>query len=97
MLKVIYVFEVLNLDQQETERTLLRAFDNREGAKKKLIDLCEKYTLCQKLCGLYNSQGACFHYEVRQCNGACIGAEHADIIIFVQIWRRIPYIILSKV
>ena len=28
---------------------------------------------------MYDTDGACFHYEIRQCNGACIGKEPADI------------------
>jgi DNA polymerase-3 subunit epsilon len=28
-----------------------------------------------KLCGLYPSAGACFHYEIMECNGACIDKE----------------------
>jgi DNA polymerase-3 subunit epsilon len=34
-----------------------------------------RYTLCQKLCGVYDSPGACFHYEIRECKGACLGLE----------------------
>jgi DNA polymerase-3 subunit epsilon len=37
--------------------------------------LVDKYNLCQKLCGLYSSTGACFHYEIMECKGACIGKE----------------------
>ncbi|MGB9747761.1 MAG: exonuclease domain-containing protein [Bacteroidales bacterium] len=35
----------------------------------------DRYTLCQKLCGVYDSPGACFHYEIRECKGACLGIE----------------------
>jgi len=38
----------------------------------------EKYDLCQKLCGLYETQGACFHYHVSLCKGACCGKEPAE-------------------
>ncbi len=37
--------------------------------------LMEEYGLCQKLCGLYDTQGPCFHYQIHQCKGACIGEE----------------------
>ncbi len=37
--------------------------------------LVAEYGLCQKLCGLYDTQGPCFHYQIHQCNGACIGLE----------------------
>lgn len=50
-------------------------FTNQAEARTILSRLAEKYWLCQKLCGLYETEGACFHYEIRQCNGACIGKE----------------------
>jgi len=37
--------------------------------------LMEEYGLCQKLCGLYDTQGPCFHYQIHQCRGACVGEE----------------------
>ena len=36
---------------------------------------CSENNLCPKLCGLYDNEGACFLYQVHQCNGACKGAE----------------------
>jgi DNA polymerase-3 subunit epsilon len=50
-------------------------FTSQAEAKTALSRLAERYWLCQKLCGLYETEGACFHYEIRQCNGACIGKE----------------------
>jgi len=37
--------------------------------------LISKFSLCQKLCGVYSIVHACFKYSVKQCNGACIGKE----------------------
>jgi DNA polymerase III subunit epsilon len=54
-------------------------FQNLTEAKRVMSKLIERHWLCQKLCGMYNTEGACFHYEIRQCNGACIGKESADI------------------
>jgi DNA polymerase-3 subunit epsilon len=54
-------------------------FMNLREAKKILAKLTERHWLCQKLCGLYDTDGACFHYEIRQCNGACTGKEPADV------------------
>ena len=42
-------------------------------------EIVAKYNLCQKLCGLYQNHGACFQHSIGQCNGACIGAEPADV------------------
>jgi len=50
-------------------------FTSKEKAKSKLCSLVETYSLCQKLSGLYDTDGACFHYQVGMCYGACIGKE----------------------
>lgn len=50
-------------------------FSTLEEAGTILHNLVNKYNLCQKLSGLYQSQGACFHHSIGQCKGACIGAE----------------------
>lgn len=71
-------FSVASLSIPTNDKTLLRAFGSREEAIVKLEHLSEEYNLCQKLCGLYNSQGSCFHYEIRHCKGACIDVEDAE-------------------
>jgi DNA polymerase-3 subunit epsilon len=38
----------------------------------------EKFRLCQKLSDLYNSNGACFHYSIKECNGACVKEESSE-------------------
>lgn len=47
-------------------------------ANNTLYQLVDKHQLCQKLCGLYHSHGACFHHSIGQCNGACIGLENPE-------------------
>jgi DNA polymerase III subunit epsilon len=53
----------------------LSVFTSKEKTKSKLISLVETFVLCQKLSGLYETDGACFHYQVGICKGACIGKE----------------------
>lgn len=62
-----------------TNETPYTCFQNLADAKASLSKLAERHWLCQKLCGLYETDGACFHYEIRQCNGACIGKESPGI------------------
>ena len=50
----------------------------KERAKSTLLYLVEKYDLCQKLAGLYETIGPCFHYHVGICRGACCGKESPD-------------------
>lgn len=53
----------------------LSVFTSKDNAKSRLEHLVEEYNLCQKLCGLYETDGACFHHQVSLCKGACCGEE----------------------
>ena len=53
----------------------ITSFHNLLSAKSFMEKLMLKYNLCQKLSGLYSTQGACFNFEIKQCNGACVQAE----------------------
>jgi DNA polymerase-3 subunit epsilon len=55
----------------------LAVFTSKEKARQKLIHMAETYGLCQKLSGLYETDGVCFHYHVGICKGACCGKESA--------------------
>jgi DNA polymerase-3 subunit epsilon len=61
--------------QLRDEETHLAIFTSKEKARQKLINLSQTYTLCQKLAGLYETDGVCFHYQVGICLGACCGKE----------------------
>lgn len=56
----------------------LATFANITEAKNFVFKRVEYYHLCQKLCGLYHAEGACFHSGIGQCKGACTGLEPAD-------------------
>jgi DNA polymerase-3 subunit epsilon len=60
------------------EESPVSVFTSKESAKSKLAYFIEAHKLCQKLTGLYDTDGACFHYHVGLCRGACIGKESAD-------------------
>ncbi len=51
------------------------SFSGAKSGKNYLQNLITKYQLCQKLCGLYTSSGGCFHHEIMECKGACLGKE----------------------
>lgn len=53
-------------------------FTSKNKVKAKLNSLVETYGLCQKLTGLYETEGACFHYQVGICKGACCGKESPE-------------------
>jgi DNA polymerase-3 subunit epsilon len=49
------------------------------SARNFMEQMVAKHTLCQKLSGIYKSSGACFNFGIKECNGACIGLESAEI------------------
>ena len=53
------------------------AFANRKEADRFLHGIVERYQLCQRWCGLHKRDGACFHYHLKTCLGACVGEEPA--------------------
>lgn len=57
------------------DETPISVFTSKDKARSKLNSLIESHTLCQKLTGMYDTDGACFHYHVGLCKGACIGKE----------------------
>lgn len=61
--------------QAKNEENPLSLFTSRNKIKSKLESLIETYNLCQKLCGLYDTNGACFHHQVGICKGACCELE----------------------
>jgi DNA polymerase-3 subunit epsilon len=56
----------------------LTTFNSQMAAKNFLYSVAEEYQLCQKLCGLYTTKNSCFQYKIKECQGACIGAEKPD-------------------
>ena len=68
------------ISQQKTNNSSrpLSTYTSAIEAKNALYQLAEKYMLCQKLCGLYDTDGACFHYSIKKCKGACCEKESAE-------------------
>jgi DNA polymerase-3 subunit epsilon len=64
--------------QLDSDDSPVSVFTSKEKTKSKLYSLVETYGLCQKLSGLYETEGACFHYQVGICRGACCGNESAE-------------------
>lgn len=56
----------------------IHTYNSKMEGRAHLYKICEKYNLCQNLCGLYKSSGPCFHYNIKQCNGACVGKEDPE-------------------
>jgi DNA polymerase-3 subunit epsilon len=67
-----YLYGQLNDDDEPVS-----VFTSKEKTKSKLNSLVERYGLCQKLAGLYETDGPCFQHQVGICKGACCGKETA--------------------
>ncbi|VXB65908.1 Exonuclease [Flavobacterium sp. 9AF] len=46
--------------------------------KNYLFKITEKYNLCQKINGLFDTKNGCFQYDLKQCYGACIDKENPE-------------------
>jgi DNA polymerase-3 subunit epsilon len=57
----------------------LYTYGSAQEGKEHVEQLCQKFGLCRKLTGLSTGDGPCFHYQIHQCGGACIGEESATI------------------
>ncbi len=71
-------YQQLRIDKTTHAGPPLVAYESLSEARQHLYTLAERYELCQKLCGLYSTSGACFQHSIRQCRGACIGLEPAS-------------------
>ncbi|MDX9946513.1 MAG: exonuclease domain-containing protein [Bacteroidales bacterium] len=68
-------YQVFSFGRLDGDENPLAVFAGKEKARSMLSYLVEKYELCQKLAGLYESSGPCFHHHVGLCRGACCGKE----------------------
>ncbi|MGQ3889713.1 exonuclease domain-containing protein [Legionella sp. CNM-1927-20] len=58
---------------------LYGAFRSISAAKKMLLYWIKEFGLCAKLCNLEQTRHACFSYQLKKCQGACIHAETYEI------------------
>lgn len=65
----------LKLDKADGRKKAITTFSNRQSGKDFLFNSLELFNLCQKLTGIYKTKTSCFNYDVKKCDGACIGKE----------------------
>lgn len=65
----------LKLNKTDGRKKEITSFATLADGKAALFKITEKYGLCQKINGLYDSKNACFQYDIKQCQGACLGKE----------------------
>lgn len=59
----------------KTAHVPLTSFTTKKEGTAFLERLAEEHVLCQKLCDLYKTNTACFHYSIKVCRGACVQEE----------------------
>ncbi|NND26798.1 MAG: exonuclease [Flavobacteriaceae bacterium] len=56
----------------------ITTFSNLQSAKSFMSRIIDEQQLCQKLTGVYKTNGSCFNYTIKQCLGACICEEEVN-------------------
>lgn len=69
----------LQLHKADGRKKEITSFASIQEGKNYLFKITEKFQLCQKINGLYESQNSCFQFKIKECNGACIQAEAPEI------------------
>jgi DNA polymerase-3 subunit epsilon len=70
-------YACLQIDRNIQNRKPFLYFDTKEEAKNSLRHLSTVYQLCLSKTSLNTGPGACFHYHIQKCKGACIGLENS--------------------
>lgn len=68
----------LKVQKADGRKKEITSFGTQQEGKAFLFKITEKYHLCQKINGLYNTKKSCFQYDIKQCYGACIDKEKPE-------------------
>ncbi|WP_322550533.1 exonuclease domain-containing protein [Flavobacterium psychraquaticum] len=68
----------LSIEKSDGRKKEITSFTSLQEGKNLLFKITEKYNLCQKINGLYDTKNDCFQYKINECKGACIGKEAAS-------------------
>jgi DNA polymerase-3 subunit epsilon len=68
----------LQITKTDGRKKEITSFASLDEGKTALFKITEKYNLCQKINGIYNTKKSCFQYDINQCLGACIEKESTE-------------------
>ena len=71
-------YTALLLKKSDGRKKEITSFTSVFEGKNALFRITEKYELCQKINGLYDSKNGCFQYDLKTCKGACVGEESVE-------------------
>ncbi len=69
----------LKLQKADGRKKEITSYTTLQEGKNSLFRITEKYNLCQKLNGLYETQNGCFQHKINECNGACLSIETPEV------------------
>ena len=69
----------LKLQKADGRKKEITSYTSIQEGKNSLFRITEKYNLCQKLNGLYETQNGCFQHKINECNGACLSKETPEV------------------
>ncbi|PSR11432.1 MAG: DNA polymerase III subunit epsilon [Bacteroidetes bacterium] len=69
-------FDVIRNDAKTRDKyEIISEYPTMTSAKGRLNYMLRELELCSRYCHLFPGTGACFHYHLKQCRGACAGQE----------------------
>ena len=68
----------LKIQKADGRKKEITSFTSLQEGRDALFRITSQYNLCQKLTGLYASKTNCFQYNIKECDGACIGEISAE-------------------
>jgi DNA polymerase-3 subunit epsilon len=68
----------LTIEKADGRKKEITSFTTLQEGKNVLFKITEKYNLCQKVNGLYDTKNGCFQYKIKECNGAGLGKENVE-------------------
>ncbi|WP_105474815.1 exonuclease domain-containing protein [Jejuia pallidilutea] len=68
----------LSVRKADNRKKPITTFSNLQSGKSFITKAISDYVLCQKLTGEYKTKSSCFNFDIKECNGACIGKESAS-------------------
>ena len=71
-------YTALKVEKSDGRKKEITSFTSLQEGKTALFKITEKYQLCQKINGIYDTKKSCFQYDIKQCFGACIGKENSE-------------------
>ena len=67
------------LDKADGRKKGITTYSSTASGKSHLEKITDTYMLCQNKTGLTSSEGNCFNYTIKKCEGACIQKEAPEV------------------